>query len=542
MEDVYEMGVQITPETPGRPAVLNPFESPNDYHSLHESVVASPSLFKCSRATSATPAKFKWSIDEIASLHPVDIDPEDIHRQSLYLSQTRTDKDIEERRQNAIEQFFTKNTIVPSPWAEPESRHATRTHTLKCSVSPVIPEESLQEGKSNAGCQTMLSLPVDFDLEKILGDYVKPDDAVDQMHESLSSSSLRRKLFLDGNGSGSDSSSPASPDRGPIDIAVEPAEGLFSVDLSPLQNRIAVATPNSGQFSSSPIQGSTRACSLGSLPSPMFPDRSSPSLKSPTLSPIIPQAGKTPGSAERRRLNFRTPDGAGLCSSNTKANHCTESPYVEGCSPIQICSPARSSTSVRTRRYRGSPFQLPFAHELSYEEKENFPPTDPLPPMDTDACCLHSDLMAGKTESCSGRQEPVLLPAEPVQVEEAKENNTVNMGDPVESAEDESTWAKDGPDNTHIQLTSSRTGSISNVENSHMFISLLAESSAIPCDGNSMQVDSGYNTYSVGVNSIMDGAASETQPKDLLDGQTPDETFFHTRTQHFKSKFVHLHH
>ncbi|MBN3308218.1 BORA protein, partial [Amia calva] len=391
MEDVYEMGVQITPETPGRPAVLNPFESPNDYHSLHESVVASPSLFKCSRATSATPAKFKWSIDEIASLHPVDIDPEDIHRQSLYLSQTRTDKDIEERRQNAIEQFFTKNTIVPSPWAEPESRHATRTHTLKCSVSPVIPEESLQEGKSNA---------------------------------------------------------------------------------------------------------------------------------------------------ERRRLNFRTPDGAGLCSSNTKANHCTESPYVEGCSPIQICSPARSSTSVRTRRYRGSPFQLPFAHELSYEEKENFPPTDPLPPMDTDACCLHSDLMAGKTESCSGRQEPVLLPAEPVQVEEAKENNTVNMGDPVESAEDESTWAKDGPDNTHIQLTSSRTGSISNVENSHMFISLLAESSAIPCDGNSMQVDSGYNTYSVGVNSIMDGAASETQPKDLLDGQTPDETFFHTRTQHFKSKVI----
>lgn len=36
-----------------------------------------------------TPAKFKWSIDEMASLLPVEIDPEDIQRQSLFLSRTR---------------------------------------------------------------------------------------------------------------------------------------------------------------------------------------------------------------------------------------------------------------------------------------------------------------------------------------------------------------------------------------------------------------------------------------------------------------------
>lgn len=132
--------VEITPETPGRPSIRNPFESPNDYHHLHESLVPSPSVFKtkpCCKAVSLntpttscllhlpcdhillqisenavlcphmllfwyvdfyslphlsllqTPPKFNWSIDEMASLLPVHIDPEEIQRQSFYLSQTR---------------------------------------------------------------------------------------------------------------------------------------------------------------------------------------------------------------------------------------------------------------------------------------------------------------------------------------------------------------------------------------------------------------------------------------------------------------------
>lgn len=110
---------------------------------------------------------------------------------------------------------------------------------------------TIHSEKSNVACQTLLSLPVDFNLEKILGDYFRADEFADQSPGNLSSSSLRRKLFLDGNGSISDSLSPASP-RSPRSGAQASLEVFCSIDLSPVQ------TPSSGQFSSSPIQGSAK--------------------------------------------------------------------------------------------------------------------------------------------------------------------------------------------------------------------------------------------------------------------------------------------
>uniref|UniRef100_A0A8C6YQ96 Protein aurora borealis n=1 Tax=Nothoprocta perdicaria TaxID=30464 RepID=A0A8C6YQ96_NOTPE len=85
MGDMKETKMQITPETPGRVAVLNPFESPSDYYTLQEQIVSSPSVFKSTKSSS-TPGKFRWSIDQLALINPVEIDSEDVRRQAMYLS------------------------------------------------------------------------------------------------------------------------------------------------------------------------------------------------------------------------------------------------------------------------------------------------------------------------------------------------------------------------------------------------------------------------------------------------------------------------
>ncbi|XP_045666864.1 protein aurora borealis isoform X1 [Ursus americanus] len=519
MGDVKESRMQITPETPGRIPVLNPFESPGDYSNLHEQTLSSPSVFKSTKLP--TPGKFRWSIDQLAVINPVEIDPEDIHRQALYLSHSRIDKDVEDKRQKAIEEFFTKDVIVPSPWTDHEGKQLSEYHSSKCinitSESPTGRKLTIHSEKSNAACQTLLSLPVDFNLENVLGDYFRADEFSDQSPGNLSSSSLRRKLFLDGNGSISDSLPPASP-RSPCSGAQASLEVFYSIDLSPVRCRSPVQTPSSGQFSSSPIQGSAKKYSLGSITSP------SP-LSSPTFSPIAFQIGKTPLS-EQRKFTLHSPDNSsGTTNSNGITNPCIRSPYIDGCSPIKNWSPMRLEMCTGGTQYRTSLIRIPFALEAHSEDEDqvNLPSTDASSPaMDTGGVHLrqgNSDTSAHGTHlvvtamsitqnrSSTSEKELALLQ----DVESEKENNTVDMVDPVEIA-DENTWIKEPVDNGSLPMADFVSGIAFSIENSHICMSPLAESSVIPCESSNIQMDSGYNTQNCGSN-ITDtvGADSDAQ-------------------------------
>ncbi|XP_031163656.1 protein aurora borealis [Sander lucioperca] len=547
--------LQITPETPGRPSIRNPFESPNDYHHLREPLVPSPSVFK-SKPCKATPPKFNWSIDEMACLLPVHIDPEEIQRQSFYLSQTRMDSDIEEKRQNAIEQFFTKGAIVPSPWAAPDTRKGPQMY-MKSSKSAMIVEEP---EKVSVACQTTLSLPLAFDLEKVLGDYYHYEEACDAVQESLSSSSLRRKLFLDGQGtySSSDSSSPPSPERSHARnerLSLNRGEGalgqfaegdaVLSIFSSPLSCGALAPTPSTGQFSSSPIRhGCFRDCSLGSITSPLVPDRSSPAgLASPTISPIVAHAARTPiCSAERKQLSNLTPHGVPLDINVSPFN---ESPFVEGCSPIRSCSPrqlhchnephhnARPKPRPRVRCWASPPLISPILNpkfQDNPEAEDQLPFSSPssssssLPPMELDPS---SPLARGA--HLTDTERVTLDPMEPVKMEEGKETEIEGR---LEDEEEEG-------EGLSGQLTSSRMGNVSATESSRMFLSLLAEGSSIRCDS-SMQVDSGYNTTSAGTASLIDGLSSDCHSKESLSSNLAEEAFQLTR--HTKVKAFYPHH
>uniref|UniRef100_A0A3Q3W2Z7 Protein aurora borealis n=1 Tax=Mola mola TaxID=94237 RepID=A0A3Q3W2Z7_MOLML len=506
----------ITPETPGRPSIRNPFESPNDYHHLHEALVPSPSVFK-SKPCKATPPKFDWSIEEMASLLPVHIDPEEIQRQSFYLSQTRMDSDIEEKRQNAIEQFFTKGTIVPSPWASANTRKCLQSYTKFSNLFSPLQSTKLFLFYLTVACQTTLSLPWAFDLEKVLGDYYRSAEVCDAVQESLSSSSLRRKLFLDGQGSysGSDSSSPPSPEI----IHARRLEAMSSMFSSPLACGVLTQTPSTGQFSSSPIQnGCFRDCSLGSITSPLFPDRSSPAgLISPIVSPFLAQAACTPiGTAEQKQLSNLNPPGVPL---DVDATPCSESPFVEGCSPIRSCSPPKSRPRVRS--WLSPPLISPI---LNPKLQDNQEAEEQLPCHSSSSLpAVELDLSSPLACNAHPHDERVIVDhMEPVKMEEDNQNKLEGR---LEDGEEEG-GAPLG------QLTSSRMGNVSAAESSHMFVSLLTEGSSIRYDS-SMQVDSGYSTTSAGTTSLIDGLNSDCHSKESLGSNLVEET-----TRHHKVKVL----
>ncbi|KAM6178203.1 protein aurora borealis [Rhynchocyon petersi] len=456
----------------------------------------------------------------------------------LFLNQQNylIDKDVEDKRQKAIEEFFTKDVIVPSPWTNHEGKQLAQSHSTKCinvnTESPVGRKLAVHSEKNNAACQTLLSLPVDFNLENVLGDYFRADEFADQSPGNLSSSSLRRKLFLDGNGSISDSLSPTSP-QSPLSGAHTSLEVFYSIDLSPVQCKSPVQTPSSGQFSSSPIQGNVKKYSLGSTTG------HSP-ISSPTLSPIAYQTGKT-SLSEQRKYAFYCPDASSGINSNAVTDPRMGSPCIDSCSSIKNWSPLRLEMYRSGAQYGTPLIRIPFTletHSEDEEEKENTPPTDvSLPTMDTagvqqlnSSALTHSThlvvtaMSITQNQSTASEKELALLQ----DVESEKENNTVDMVDPVEIPDENAFHLKDAVGNGSLPMTDFMTGIAFSIENSPMCMLPLGESSAIPCENSNIQMDSGYNTQNNGSN-LMDALGTESYCKEsdaqICEAETKSQVF-----------------
>uniref|UniRef100_A0A8B9GB36 Protein aurora borealis n=1 Tax=Amazona collaria TaxID=241587 RepID=A0A8B9GB36_9PSIT len=194
----------------------------------------------------------------------------------------------------------------------------------------------------------------------------------------------------------------------------------------------------------------------------------------------------------------------------------TRSPYIDGCSPIQKSSPMRLGACRRTTQFQTSVIRIPIAvenHGENEEDKENASPSEArFPEIDNGITLRQQD---GDTFTHGTHLVVATVSITPdhqrlssfQDMEGSKENNTVDMADIAEVSE-ENIWIKEAIGNSNAPMTSFMTGITFSIENSRVFMSPLAESSTIPCDNSSIQVDSGYNTQTCG-SSIMDTAGGQ---------------------------------
>lgn len=167
--------------------------------------ISSPSVF-AQVSTPKTDKNFKWTIDDISSLKPADIDETTI---SQHVSEN--DPTMESMVQEKIDKFFNEKAIVPSPL----NLQIKQTPLIPSSLSPPKPPVS------DSSAQTILTLPpiLPKHVEEILAPYFSYT-ANQQKDDFEQNSSLYRKLFEFEEHS-SHTSSPA------------PSTGLSPIQFSP---------------------------------------------------------------------------------------------------------------------------------------------------------------------------------------------------------------------------------------------------------------------------------------------------------------------
>ncbi|XP_077551790.1 protein aurora borealis-like [Haemaphysalis longicornis] len=281
----------------------------------------SPSVFVSrSRRTPGSGRSFRWSIEQMADLWPANIDE---HEPSL-AQPARSDALYEEQSQQAIEVFFSRHEIVPSPW-EPHARLSIRPPGM--SNTPQSPREP---ETSTAWSQTTLSIPPDADLSALLGDYYTfhgPQDK-QQARPNAANTSLRRKLFC---------TAVEGRARTPERRDSEQRLSLF------LDGATGSLTPIHRALCSSPI-GPTR-CSQGSSPE---------GEGGMQLSPICRHARPIARSDTPQQKNLRLPDSPVSAGDRTEEESLTTSGgdgsdasvlTAPDCSEAMLVSPNASTHS-----------------------------------------------------------------------------------------------------------------------------------------------------------------------------------------------------
>ncbi|EDO37842.1 predicted protein [Nematostella vectensis] len=183
----------------------NPFES--DHEDRLHFPGFSPSMFTTPRtpiSEKRKPKEFRWSIDQISVLRPADIDEfpnqetsSTLERLNMFIKHNPFQhRGIhgEHEVQLAVDEYFSQDAIVPSPWTPNRSvKHVTFSplppHTK------YIPNDSSMNSSSNSQIDSLRTAP-----PKLCADGQVFYNGNEAGERELSISSLRRKLFPQGDG------------------------------------------------------------------------------------------------------------------------------------------------------------------------------------------------------------------------------------------------------------------------------------------------------------------------------------------------------
>ncbi|XP_017886946.1 protein aurora borealis [Ceratina calcarata] len=236
----------------------NPFET--DLTSrLHLSVI-SPTVFNKVSSPSQHSPDFAWSVDELAVIQPAKIDEFPV--QQIYC----TDPEHEIKAQAAINQFFTMNEIIPSPWELKRKDSRTKLMDSPLRIFSDSNSES-SKSKKDGWSQTVLTLPSELpsDVMEVLKPYFTftQEQNVDTDDANSSNSSLRRKLFFN-NEDCVDNEGDSSSCLSPIEIN----ESLLRSSNPPQSGMLAHGPPFKRSSTSNYDHDHPSPITTGSLSSP----------------------------------------------------------------------------------------------------------------------------------------------------------------------------------------------------------------------------------------------------------------------------------